>query len=458
MAEKIVMTALSPTMETGTIATWSKKEGESVAAGDVLCEVETDKASMEYESTQEGVLLKIITAAGKEAKIGDAIAIIGEKGESIEALLAEIATAEQAADSSGGATEADASSTGSTTASGAATSVPAQGSGATAGGVHVPSTSDGVAGAQKRAERQGSGVSHIPAQSAADGDGWVRSSPLARKIAHDNNITIAAVSGSGPAGRVIRRDIEEALARGVPGGARAVSRGGAPGADVRIPLSGIRKVIARRTTESTQNVPHYYLSVAIDMGAIISARVALNKSLQGTGTKVSFNAFLMKFAAEALHRHPEVNASWQGDHIMQFGSIDIGLAVDVGNGLITPIVRNCLHKSVTEIDADIVALIEKARTNSLQSSEYQGATHTISNLGSFGIDSFAAIINAPGAAIWAIGKTAPTPVVDQNGQIVVRSIMQTTLSCDHRVIDGKVSAEYLSALKGLMENPALLLF
>ena len=431
MAEKVLMTALSPTMEVGTIVNWLKKEKEQIASGDVLCEVETDKASMEYETIQEGTLLKIITQNGGQAKVGEPIAIIGDKGEAIDALLKEIeeqsAAEEKAAAEKKSAVAAPAKTTAAAPAKTAAAA--------------APKTGSPRAAAQKPAA-----------------DGWVNSSPLARKIANYHNVPIEQVSGSGPAGRVVKRDVEEAMSKSVPGSARFIAHGGAQRADATVPVSAIRKIIAQRTSESKFSAPHYYLSVAVHMQPTITARNALNASLKKQGKKVSFNAFLLKFAAEALKRYPEVNAAWQGENILQFGSIDIGLTVDVGNGLITPIVRDCGSKGILEIDDQLSQMIDKVRSNSLQSSEYQGATHTVSNLGSFGIDSFTAVINPPGAAIWAIGKTTPTPVVDDNGQIVVRPMMNTTLSCDHRVIDGKLAAEYLSTLKQFMENPASILY
>lgn len=425
MAEKVFMTALSPTMETGTIANWLKKEQDEVASGDVLCEVETDKASMEYESAQEGVLLKIIKNAGTDAKIGETIAIIGEKGEAIDALLKEIA--------------AETSAPKAAAPSAAAAAVPSVPTPAVVATPSAPTA--------------------MPAPVAASSDGWISSSPLARKIANQHNIPIAGISGSGPAGRVVRRDVEQAISQPAIGSARFIA-GAASGvrSDVTIPTAGIRKVIAKRTAESMYSAPHYYLSLAINMQNTIEARNTLNASRKKQGKKISFNAFLLKYSAEALKRYPEINATWQGETILQFGSIDIALTVDVGNGLMTPIVRDCGSKGVVEIDDEMSQLIEKTRAGSLKSDEYQGATHTISNLGSFGIDSFTGVINPPGAAIWAIGRTAPTPVVDEKGEIVVRPMMNTTLSCDHRVIDGKLAAEYLGTLKGFVENPASLLY
>lgn len=436
MAEKVLMTALSPTMEIGTIANWLKKEQDSISSGDVLCEVETDKASMEYESSQEGVLLKIIKNAGDEARIGESIAIIGEKGEAIDALLKEIAAEKSAPAPSPAPTPQP-----------AAASPPPQPSPSPAPVTPAPAPAPQPAAASQSA----------PAAS----DGWISSSPLARQIAHEHNIALDRVSGSGPAGRVVRRDVEHAILQ--PTATMSFMRGAGAASssvkgDVSVSTAGVRRAIAQRTAASMYSAPHYYLSLAINMECTIQARNALNAKLKKQGKKISFNAFLLKYSAEALKRYPEINATWQEESILQFGSIDIALTVDLGNGLMTPIVRDCGSKGVVEIDDELVALIEKTRTSSLRREEYEGATHTISNLGSFGIDSFTGVINPPGAAIWAIGKTAPTPVVDEQGNIVARPMMNTTLSCDHRVIDGKLAAEYLGTLKGFIENPASLLY
>ncbi|MFW5802015.1 MAG: dihydrolipoamide acetyltransferase family protein, partial [Spirochaeta sp.] len=226
-------------------------------------------------------------------------------------------------------------------------------------------------------------------------------------------------------------------------------------ADREEPVAGKRKVIARRLSESKFSAPHYYLKSTVEMDSMIAARNMLNKELPA---KVGFNAFMMKFAAEALKRHPNVNASWQEDTIRYYGSIDIGLAVDLGNGLITPIIRNCGAKGVTQIDDELKVLIEKARNNALQPNDYTGATFSISNLGSFGVDEFTAIINPPGAAILALGRTQKTPVVGENNEIRVASTMTMSLSCDHRVIDGALGGRFIHELKQMIESPVRVLF
>ena len=267
--------------------------------------------------------------------------------------------------------------------------------------------------------------------------------------------------GSGPGGRVVKRDVEQFEPGRAAGGAGAAAGGYAPaaamkpGEDRTIPVAGKRAVIARRLSESKFSAPHYYLKSAVRMEQVLEARKQLNAELPA---KVSFNAFLVKFVAEALKRHPEVNASWQGDHIVQFGSIDIGLAVDLGTGLITPIVRNCGNRGVVDIDRELKALIAKVEAGKLQPDEYTGATFTISNLGSFGVEEFTAIINPPGSAILAVGEIAKTVVVNEEDDLQVAQVMKMTLSCDHRVIDGATGGRFIHDLKRVLENPVRVLF
>ena len=429
MAEKVLMTALSPTMDEGSIVSWSKKEGDSVAAGDVLCEVETDKASMDYESTQEGTLLKIIRGDGQTAKVGEVIGIIGEQGEDITELV-------QAAESEGEAAEGDEETT------------------AEAGG-----ESDDAGEGRDAASPAEPGSVPPP---AADGE-RIKASPLARKLAEQRGIDLRRVSGSGPGGRIVKNDIENytpaagaEASRAAPAGAGAGAHGAAlPAQDETIPVSRRRAVVAKRLAESKFSAPHFYLTLSVDMEQVMTARAGLNRELP---EKAGLNAFLIKFAAEAIKRHPVVNSTWKGDSILQHGSVDIGLAVDAGAGLITPVVRNCGAKGIAEIDAELKQLIEKAQNDALQPEDYTGATFTISNLGAFGIEEFTAIINPPGSAILAIGKTQKTAVVDEDDDLVVRPMMKMTLSCDHRVIDGAAGAKFLNDLKQMMEQPYRVLF
>ena len=423
MPEKVLMIALSPTMETGTLARWRKKEGDKVSSGDVLCEVETDKATMDYESSAEGTLLKIVLPEGGQAKVGDLIAIVGKPGDDISALLAE----------AGGAT--------SPRAAGAKAPLAA------------PSTARPAAAAAAAAA--------APAASAAapSHGARVKSSPLARKLAEQKGVDLRSVRGTGPGGRVVRRDLDglaagAAAAAGAGTAARAAAPVLQPGpGDQVIPVSGMRKVIAKRLSDSMYTSPHYYLTVAVGMDELLAARSRLNS---GRDRKISVNAFLMGIAARALERHPRVNSTWNTENILQHPTADIGLAVALPDGLITPLVRDCGHKGIAAIDTELAELIEKARAGKLAPQEYTGATFTISNLGAMGIDEFTAIINPPGSAILAVGAVRKEPVVE-NDTVVIRQRMRITLSCDHRIIDGAMGAAFLRELADMLENPLLAL-
>jgi len=408
MAEKLPMLALSPTMEQGIIVKWTKNEGDNVNEGDVLCEVETDKAVMEYSTTLDGTLLKIIKPEGDGASVGETIAIIGESGEDIASLIAETQS------------EGEAVSAAPATAS-------------------EPTTATTAAPAA---------VATPPAAPT----GKVKSSPMARKLAKKNNIDITRVSGTGPNGRIVVADIEAAVNQGIQSIASAPGQTlSAPELDeVVIPVSMQRKVIAERLAESKYSSPHFYLKITSAVDKIIAARHDLNKA---QGHKISFNAFMMKFVAQCLKRHPMINASWMEASIVQHGRIDIGLAVALEDGLITPIVRNCESKGILQIDSELKALIKKAFDKKLQPQDYLNSTFCISNLGSFGIDDFTAIINPPNAAILAIGKVTKTPVVGPNDEIDIQSLMKMTLSCDHRVIDGAQGANFMNDLKNCLEFP-----
>ncbi len=412
------MLALSPTMEEGTIVNWKIKEGDKVAESQVLCEVETDKTTMEYESQVEGTVLKLVVDAGGAVKVGEAIAIVGEKGEDISDILASLKEKKSAAPAPAAADPAPEQDT------------------------PAPATLS------------------VAAPIAAVQNGPVKASPLARKLASDAGLDLAAIQGSGPEGRIVKRDIEQAQAGGTasrPGSGAAPAPYIAPRLEDKvIKVSDKRRIIAQRLAQSKYTAPHYYLSVNIELDNIIAARERINKKLKDH--KISMNAFFIKLTAEALKKHPMVNSSWNGDTIIQHGSVDIALAVAQPDGLITPLVRSTESKGIRQIDAEMNVLIQKAFDNKLSPDEYNGATFTISNLGSFGIDEFTAIINPPGAAILAIGKGQKEPVVDESGNIVVRTRMKVNLSCDHRVIDGAVGAAFLADLKAIMEDPIQALF
>lgn len=438
MAEKLLMLALSPTMDKGMIAEWLKREGDTVTNGDVLCEVETDKTAMDYESSADGVLLKIIMPEGSEAAIGDVIAIVGEEGEDITDLLKEAAEQDKdQAETGQNKDQADKKQT--------------------------QSEQNGQAKTEEKSMPED--VDSDDNDESADSSDFIKASPLARKLADNNNLTLKDIKGSGPAGRIIKADVEKALKQasaGEPAKAggdktESVQTAGAQSArdDVVIPVSGKRKIIAQRLSESKFSAPHYYLKVSVEMDGIIETRKKLNAMPE---TKVSMNAFFYKFIAEALKKYPAVNASWKGDTIVQHGSIDIGIAVALDDGLITPVVRNCGNKGIIQIDSDLKELIKKARSNSLKTDEYTGATFTLSNLGSYGIEEFTAIINPPGSAILAVGAIKREPVVQPDDSLAIKSMMKLTLSCDHRSIDGSVGAEFLKELKDMMEAPVRVLF
>ncbi len=410
MAEKLLMIALSPTMEDGTIGTWVKKEGDDIESGDIICEVETDKATMDYESTQEGKLLKILVPEGGSATVGRPIGIIGEEGEDIDGLIKD-AEQELAAGKEDAAPEPEAG----------------------------PAVGKGLGG---------------PVRTAAEQEGGhVKSSPLARVLADKHGIDIGSVRGSGPEGRVVKRDVEKAARR--TGGEEAESEA-VTGTPARLttetrPISRKRRIIAQRLSESKFNAPHYYLKVSAAVDSLFAARRELNRTRPDA--KVSFNAFLLKLAAETLKKHPQVRSGWQGDSIVTFGSIDIGIAVAQRDGLITPVVRDCGNKGILRIDAELKELVRRARSGKLTPDEYENAVFTVSNLGSYGIEEFTAIINPPGSAILAVGAVQKQKIYDESEEGILRSMLKLTLSCDHRVVDGAVGALFLRDFKDSLENP-----
>lgn len=406
MAEKLPMIALSPTMSEGTIARWKKAEGDAFSSGDVLCEVETDKASMDYEAPRQGVLLKIAVPAGGKARVGDTIAVIGKAGEDPLPLLAAAALPEKAT-----AVKPDVKS-----------AIPA---------VVVPASS-------------------VVSQSAPIAPaGTPKSSPLARKLAQELGVDIRRVRGTGPDGRVTEKDVRALQSQATLD--ESVPASGFPRpAPTSEAVSGKRSIIARRLSESFFSAPHYYLKKEIIADRLVDSRRRIN---EGRDKPISFNAILIKLVAMALSRHPELNVSWLGDRIEKRGTIDIALAVALPDGLITPVVRDCPYKGVELIDAELSALIEKVNKRGLTPDEYEGAGLTITNLGSYGIDEFTAIINPPGSAILAVGALKKRPVVMPDDSIAVAKTMVLTLGCDHRTIDGAVGARFLADLASLLEDP-----
>ena len=421
MAEVVYMPKLSDTMTEGVVAAWTKNVGDGVKSGEVLAEIETDKATMEFESFYDGVLLHIGVETGKTAPVNSILAIIGAAGEDISALLA----AESAPSASAAPEPAPA----------AAAPVAAP--------VSTPAPSPTPVAAPAAA----------PVAVANNSD-RVFASPLAKKMAAERGIDIQAVGGTGENGRIVKRDVDHYVPYTPAANAPAYSA--APMGTVSYtdePVSQMRKTIARRLAESKFTAPHFYLTLDIDMDAAIAIRKGLN-SLDGV--KVSFNDMVIKAVAMALRKHPAVNSAWMGDFIRRNDHVNIGVAVAVEDGLLVPVVRFADGKGLTQISAEVREFAQKAKDKKLQPSDWEGNTFTISNLGMFGIESFTAIVNPPDACILAIGGIKAVPVV-KNGQVVPGNVMKVTLSCDHRAVDGASGAAFLQTFKTYMEQPAAML-
>ena len=427
MATKVHMEALSPTMEEGRLVKWTKHEGDAVKSGDTLAEVETDKAIMELVARADGQLIKVVVPEGSTVPVGNVVAWIGKPGEKVDGA----GSTEQGA----GAPKAAAPA--------AAAAAPR-----TAPRTPPPPPPS----AQTRA---------APVNAPADTT-RVKASPLARRIANDAGVDLKLVQGSGPGGRVIKRDVEAGAAQvqhAVPAPRSVLpAPSGAPYEDV--PLTQIRKTIAKRLAASLGPVPHFFLTTEIDMERAAEAREALNKQLGAEGGsgggKLSFNDIIIKAVALALVRHRACNAWFQEDHIRYWNTVHIGMAVAIEDGLITPVIRNADVKSLSEIGAEARDLAGKARSRRLKPEEYTGSTFSVSNLGMFDIDQFTAVINPPEAGIVAIGTIVPKAVPDGD-RVSVRKRLRVTMSCDHRVIDGATGAAFLKTLKQMLENPLAML-
>jgi pyruvate dehydrogenase E2 component (dihydrolipoamide acetyltransferase) len=417
MAEIIRMPKLSDTMTDGVVAAWHKKVGDKVSAGEVLAEIETDKATMEFESFQDGVLLHIGVEKGKSAPVNNILAIIGTAGEDISALLKEESVAVPASESQPQPAVQEVKKETSVAAV-----VPQKAAVATP---PVQTTS-------------------LPAEISANGR--IFASPLARKLAEEKGINISRVRGSGEGGRIVKRDIEN-----YQGGAMAFT---SIERFTEEPVSQMRRVIAQRLSESKFSAPHFYLTISINMDNAMEARTSINKYIEPQ--KVSFNDMVIKAAAVSLRKHPKVNAAWLGDRIRYNEHIHIGMAVAVEEGLLVPVIRFADNKTLTQIGAEAKSFADRARARKLQPEDWAGNTFTISNLGMFGIEEFTAIINPPDACILAVGGISQVPVV-KNGTVVPGNVMKVTLSCDHRVVDGAVGSAFLQTFKNLLENPVLLL-
>jgi pyruvate dehydrogenase E2 component (dihydrolipoamide acetyltransferase) len=439
MISKVVLAKLSPTMEEGTIVKWSKQEGDKVKVGDVLAEIETDKANMEMEALGQGVLRKILVPEGGRAPVGALIGVIAEPAEDIAPLLAEAAAAPPPAPASPAPTSP-------------APAAPKAAAPAAAPPSAPPVPPPLPPPLPPRVSR--TPVVPFSALSASHG-GRVKASPLARAMAARGNVPLASVPGSGPGGRIVKRDIEGYLS--APHTAVPVARARAPLPSVTpgtvIPLSNMRRTIARRLSESAFSAPHFYVTVEIDMDAAVSFRDQL---IRAEEVKVSYNDLVVKACAKALTRFPTVNASWTGEAIATHAEVHVGVAVSLPDGLITPVVRDADRKHLFDISAEIRDLATRARDRKLKPEEFTGSTFTVSNLGMFDVDEFTAIINPPESCILAVGAVRKVPVVADE-RVTVGQRMKVTLSSDHRAVDGALAARFLAEVRRLLENPVSLL-
>ena len=410
------MPKLSDTMTDGTVAAWHKKVGDKVKSGELLAEIETDKATMEFESYVDGILLYIGVEKGKTVAVDSLLAVFGKEGEDVSAIVA---------------------------AEGAAPAAKEE-----APVVATPAPSAPVAEAPKAVVAQAPvAVAHAPASAPVPfNDGRMRVSPLAKKLAEDKGLPLQYIPGSGDGGRIVRRDVDAFMAGAAVQSASAVE------SYTEENVSQMRKTIARRLAESKFTAPHFYLTMEIDMGRAVEARAAMNAA---TGSKVSFNDMVIKATSLALKQHPKVNSSWRGDTIRYNHHVHMGVAVAVEEGLLVPVVRFADTKTLAQINQEVKVFVDKAKNKKLQPSDWEGNTFTISNLGMFGIEEFTAIVNPPDACILAVGAIREVPVV-KNGMVVPGHTMKLTLSCDHRVVDGASGSAFLQTLKAMLEEPVLM--
>ncbi len=441
------MPKLSDTMTEGTLVSWKKKQGEKVTMGEVIAEVETDKATMEMEAFEDGVLSEIIVQEGQKVAVGEKIALILGEGEA--------APSGQAATRAASAEDKQ--------------PVPALEKEAAMAGAAIAPSADAPVEAKGDAGSSSSG-------------GRVKASPLARKVAAAQGVDLAGLTGSGPGGRIVQKDVlagtpgngaSDGAAKAAPAPAPkpavatapvkatpapAPTIAAKPGQTTRIPLTSMRKVIADRLLESKTTIPHFYLRIEVDAGPLAKLRAEINAAGEKEGgSKVSVNDLILKATAAAIAKNPKVNASFTGDSVTEFSSVHLAVAVAVDDGLITPVIRDAQDKSLSQINLEVKDLATRARSKKLKPDEYQGGTFTVSNLGSYGIDNFDAIINPPQAGILSVGALVRKPVVSAAGEIVVGQRMSLGLSCDHRVIDGAVGAQFMATLRHLLENPVLML-
>ncbi len=432
MPTEILMPALSPTMEEGTLAKWLVKEGDTVSAGDLLAEIETDKATMEFEAVDEGVIGKILVSEGSEGvKVNTAIAVLLEEGESADDI-----------------------------------------------GDAAPAKAAEAKAAPAKEEKKADSTPASPAPAAPQGDDGKRlfASPLARRIAADKGLDLAQIKGSGPKGRIVKADVIGDVQTSAPAAAPVASASAPAAAPMaqsasaeavakiyadreteEVLLNGMRKTIAARLTEAKQTIPHFYLRRDIKLDALMKFRGDLNKQLESRGVKLSVNDFIIKACALALQAVPDANAVWAGDRIIKLKPSDVAVAVAIEGGLFTPVLKDAEMKSLSALSAEMKDLAARARDRKLAPHEYQGGSFAISNLGMFGIDNFDAVINPPHGAILAVGAGVKKPVVGMDGEVTTAIVMSVTLSVDHRVIDGALGAELLKAIVEYLENPMLML-
>lgn len=425
MAEIVYMPKLSDTMTEGVVASWNKKVGDQVASGELLAEIETDKATMEFESFYDGFLLHIGVETGKTAPVNTILAIIGEKGEDVEEIIAsakaDTATEKEAAQASAPKTEP-------------------------------------VKEKEKEDEKEQVAVAAPKAQESpspspvANGNNRVHASPLAKKLAEEKGIDIALVGGTGDGGRIVKRDVDHYTPY-VPAAQASFAAPTGVESFTEVPNSQMRKAIAKTLTASKFSAPHFYLKMEVDMDNAITARKAMNAE---EGVKISFNDMIIKAVAAALRKHPKVNADWMGESIRYNNHIHIGVAVAVEEGLLVPVVRFADTKGIAQLGSEIKDLAGRARDKKIKPEEMQGGTFAVSNLGMYGIEDFTSIINPPNGCILSVGQIKETPVV-KNGQIVPGNVLKLSLSCDHRVVDGAVGSAFLQSLKMYLENPVTML-
>ncbi|MDQ8180033.1 dihydrolipoamide acetyltransferase family protein [Pelagicoccus sp. SDUM812005] len=430
MATFIDMPKLSDTMTVGTVANWLKNEGDAIEAGDVIAEIETDKATMELEAFEDGILLKQIAKAGEQVAIGAPIAAIGEEGEEVEVPDAPAAKSSDSGDSEDEKEEPK----------------------------------------EEKSEKEEASSESASSSTSSESDSRIKASPLAKKLAKAEGVDLASIKGTGPNGRIVKQDVLDAKKSG--GSSKTAASESKPAAsvtlpglaiaeDADLPVSSMRGVIAKRLVESKNTAPHFYLQIEVNAANLLATRAKINADLanvpaeHGGGIKLTVNDFILKASAEALRRVPTMNRSWQGSSIRQNGSVNLAFGVAIEDGLLTPVIRNAESKTLKQIAIEAKELIGKARNKKLSPAEMSDSTFTVTNLGMFGISSFYGIINTPNAGILSVGATEKKPIVNDAGEIVIGQMMTIGVSCDHRAVDGAVGAQYLQALKTLLETPAL---